>query len=1127
MPDTGVLSRWIRASLTSKAPLYLFLLALVSGILGLEFTPREEEPQIVVPMLDVTVEAPGLTAKQVERQVTVPLEKLLSQIPGVEHVYSSSSSGASVVTLRFLVGEDREDSILNTYNKLYSNSHLIPAVVEGWQVRPVEVDDVPILMLGLWSKDRAQVDDFLLRRLAEELSTQLQGIKQTGSVYVIGGRARTVSVYLDPERLAAHQTGATEVLRAIRLSNQLKALGVWTLDNQSFQLESGDALRDVEQLRSLVVGVIDGTPILLGDVATIEDGPAEAENYTWYQQLDSASNRSPAFPMVAISVAKQRGSNAVSVSREVQERLAELEQDWFPPGVEVKVLRDYGATANEKVNSLTSNLALAVVIVIVFVGLFLGWRAALVVGLAVPVCYGVTLGLDLAFGYTINRVTLFALILALGLLVDDPITGADNIDRHLRNGKGSRSDRIVAAMSEIRTPLLMSTLTIVLAFVPLGFITGMMGPYMAPMAFNVPLSVIMSTLVAFMITPWMAKRLLRPSRQCRRRPDSRLLRFYRALLGRILDTRGRAKATLWMMLLLFVVAASLPLLRAVPLKLLPYDNKNEVQVLIDLPESASLEATAATTSMIAHQVLRVSEVESVAAFVGVPSPIDFNGMVRRYYQRQQPHQAELRLVLLDKPMREHQSHAVVLRLRELLAPMVRDGVSIKVVEVPPGPPVMSTLVAEIYADPLAPSSTAETSARNLIARLKREPHVVEVDSSLEANQPLLRFVTDKQKAALAGISTETLNDTLAIANRGVVAGYIRQPREASPLPVLLRIPQASRADAGDYDRLLVKGESGALQKSDRTGLEREPQPLVALGELGAWKRFDVEKTIHHKDLRPVIYVTAELSGRTPAEVIADLNADLEPSAASSSTARIEPENVSPWQQRSFLSPGGGDTWHSLHDTELSWSGEGEWRITVRVFRDMGIAFAFALMAIYLVLRVQTGSAALSLIIMSAIPLTVIGIMPGFWLLNQLGERTVAGAPDPVLFTATAMIGMIALAGIVVRNSLILVEFISQARLQGMAIREALIQAGSVRMRPVLLTAGTTLLGNLAITLDPVFNGLALAIIFGIVASTLFTLLVVPAVYLLAFDRATPDGSLKGVVSPKGRAFPTLQNTHED
>ncbi|RRJ84716.1 efflux RND transporter permease subunit [Aestuariirhabdus litorea] len=1102
MSHHDLFSRWVRASLNSKAPLLLFILALASGLIGLELTPREEEPQIVVPMLDVQVDAPGLTAKQVERQVTIPLEKLLSQIPGVEHVYSSSSRGQGMVTLRFFVGEDREDSILNTYNKLYSNTHLIPPVVERWQVRPVEVDDVAILVLGIWSDSATTLDDFGLRRLAQELSTELQAIHQTSSVEVVGGRSRTATIYLNPERLAAHRTSATEVLSAIGRSNRLADQGVWTLDNRSFRLESGDALREVAQLRSLVVNVIDGTPILLGDVAHIEDGPSEATHYSWFMHKREAGGLSPSQPMVVLSIAKQPGSNAVAVSRAVQERLEVLKRNWFPPGVQVQVLRDYGATADEKVNSLTSNLAMAVLIVIVFIGLFLGWRPALVVGLAVPVCYGVTLGLDLAFGYTINRVTLFALILALGLLVDDPITGADNIERHLRRSKGSRSDRIVAAMAEIRVPLLMSTLTIVLAFLPLGFITGMMGPYMAPMAFNVPLSVIMSTLVAFMITPWMAGHLLHPTPASAPTGEGRLVSAYKGLLVRVLDSPRRAKALLWVMLLLFLVAASLPLLRAVPLKLLPYDNKNEVQVLIDLPEDASLESTAATTSAIAAQVLRLAEVESAAGFVGLPSPFDFNGMVRRYYLRQQPHQAELRLVLVDKALREQQSHALVLRLRELLAPMARDGVSIKVVEVPPGPPVMSTLVAEIYGDPLAPARHLEASARTLMERLALEPHVVEVDSTLEASQPLLRFVADKQKAALAGISTQTLNDTLAIANQGVVAGYILQPREAAPLPALLRIPQASRADPADYDRLLVKGEPGVTQQSRDGGLDRLPQPLVALGELGEWQLSEVEKTIHHKDLRPVVYVTAELSGRTPAEVIADLNADQLPSGSGDRVDLNGSATARNWQQRSFVEPGAGLPWRLTEGTELSWSGEGEWRITVRVFRDMGIAFAFALVAIFIVLRIQTGSVALALIIMSAIPLTVIGIMPGFWLLNQLGERTVAGAPDPVLFTATAMIGMIALAGIVVRNSLILIEFITQARAQGMAIREALLEAGSVRMRPVLLTAGTTLLGNLAITLDPVFNGLALAIIFGIIASTLFTLLVVPVVYQLAFDHPT-------------------------
>jgi multidrug efflux pump subunit AcrB len=629
--------------------------------------------------------------------------------------------------------------------------------------------------------------------------------------------------------------------------------------------------------------------------------------------------------------------------------------------------------------------------------------------------------------------------------------------------------------------------------------------------------VIVSTVVAFAVTPWLGAILLKPAAAAGQHEDAHagaaqedagMLRAYRRFLQPLLETRQRARWVLWAVLALFLAAAVLPAFRLVPLKLLPYDNKNEIQLVIDMPESSSLEKTAAVAQQASTIARQLPEVSAVAAFVGIPSPIDFNGMVRRYYQRQAPHMADLRITLVDKLDREHQSHAVVLRLRQLLEPLNRDGISVKVVEVPPGPPVLSTLVTEIYGDELVSYEQQRDAAERVMQRLRREPYVVEVDSTVESPQQRQRFITDKQKAALSGVATEDINRTLSLANQGLVASYLQLPRETVPLPIELRLPTVERTSLTDFERLRVKARPGIVQHTTDQGLDSAAQPLVALGELGTFASQWADRAVYRKDLRPVVYVTAELSGRTPAEVIADVRTDL--NAPGAPTGQETPR---PWQSRSYLAPGGGDAWSLPDGISLSWSGEGEWRITVRVFRDMGLAFAFALMAIFFVLRIQTDSTSLALIIMSSIPLTIIGIMPGFWLMNLFGERSIAGAPDPVLFTATAMIGMIALAGIVVRNSLILVEFITQARAAGLALREALVQAGAVRMRPVLLTAGTTLLGNLVITLDPVFSGLALAIIFGILASTLFTLLVVPVVYLLVFDKPAQQTTNPQGLSP--------------
>ncbi len=1095
--------RMVKSTLGGGVPLTIFLLAIAAGIAALQFTPREEEPQIVVPMVDVLIEAPGLSAEQVARQVATPVEKLLAQIPGVEHVYSTSSTGKAAVTLVFYVGEDREVSILNTYNKLYANRDKVPEVVSRWMLSPIEVDDVPIMLLALWSDAPGLYGDFELRRLAEDVSTYLQGIEQTSEVNVVGGRPRTISILIDPESMGARKTTAADIFNALKISNVLQVVDQWAYNNESIVLESGDFIRTVDELNSFVVNVIDGIPVYLGDLAEIIDGPAEPEYYTW---IDFAPGHpsfqagNDGYPMVSISIAKQHGSNAVAVAENVHQLMAKLKREVLPDEIHFEVIRDYGKTADEKVSNLVASLGFAVFTVVVFVGVFLGWRPALVVGLAVPICYGVSLALGFAFGYTINRVTLFALILSLGLLVDDPITGVDNISRFIRKGGGDFKNLIVAAMAEIRVPLLMSTITIVLAFIPLAFITGMMGPYMAPMAFNVPVSVITSTVVAFLVTPWLASLLLKESTttaiSAGDAAASNRRSIYRRLIEPLLNDRRKAKAVLWAVAILFIVVAMLPVFRLVPLKLLPFDNKDELQIVIDMPESSSLEYTASVARQVSAKISLVPEIRSVAAYVGTPSPIDFNGMIRRYYQRTGVHMADLRVTLVDKDLREHQSHGVVLRLREILAPLNVNGINIKVVEVPPGPPVMSTLVAEVYGEWLTPYNMQRQAAETLMARLKREPFVVEVDSTVQDPQQRWRFITDKQKAALSGVATDDINNTLLMANRGYPAGFLQLPRESVPLPIELRLAPSERVSINDFKRLQVKGRPGIVQQSSAQGLDSAPQPLVAIGELGHFEYGIVDQPIYRKDLRPVVYVTAEVSGRTPAEVIADVSADL----GSQATGGKD------WRMRSFMDSGGKDPWHIEEDISISWTGEGEWKITLDVFRDMGLAFIFALIAIFIVLRIQTASAALSLIIMSAIPLTIIGIFPGFWLLNMVGEREIAGAPDPILFTATAMIGMIALAGIVIRNSLILIEFIDQSRAKGLALKEALIQAGSVRMRPVLLTAGTTLLGNLIITLDPVFSGLALAIMFGIVTSTLFTLIVVPMAYLLVFDRPEKDGT---------------------
>ncbi len=1087
-----MLNRTIERTLDGGLPLLFMILALLMGAFALLVTPREEEPQIVVPSADVLIDAPGLNTRQVERLVATPVEKLLAQIDGVEHVYSVSHSGRAVVSVSFFVGEDREDSLLKLYSKMYSHQDEVPAAVSGWVVKPVEVDDVPILTATLYAT-RPDLGGFELRRLAEEVASYLQTVPETNRIEVIGGQPRELIVSLMPLAMAGRLTSLEDVLMAIRASNVRTLAGGVDLAGERIILELDARIDTAQALESLVVNVVDGVTVRLGEIADVRDGAAEAVDHTWIQFAGERESHSA----VNIAIAKRRGANAVAVADDLRRRLESLSAAVFPEGVHYRITRDYGETANQKISNLIASLGVAIVIVVALIWLTLGWRAALVVALAVPVCYGITLMLDFAAGYTINRVTLFALILALGLLVDDPITGVDNIERHLSQGAASR-DAVINAISEIRTPLIMSTIAVVIVFIPMSFITGMMGPYMSPMAFNVPVAVISSTLVAFLVTPWLGLKLLRPAENSSVQTDADP-GLYARLAEPILNDRKRSVIFLVVLAILFVVSALMPLLRVVPLKLLPYDNKNEFQLVIDMPEGATLEATDAVARDLSIYLTGVDEIVAANAYVGTHAPMDFNGMIRRYYHRTRPHEGELHVILADRLARADQSHALILRLRDEIAAIAGShGASVKVVEVPPGPPVVASVVAELYGSPTTTYDTLIQAARRTVARLEAEPGVVDVDMSAAQESRRWVLIPDQEKAALSGIGADTMANALDLLGRGTVAGFASAPNEAVPLPIRLQIPYESRSEFG---ALYVKGMPGITKVRDRGAVTDAPTPLVAMAELVARREVTAEQPIYHKDLRPVAYAFAEVAGRVPAAVVYDLDADL--------TEHAEPSEAGPKPlgRRTYFASGGGLPWSLPSDVRVVWSGEGEWNITIRVFRDLGIAFGVALAGLFAVIRVQTGLTSLTSIIMLAIPLTVIGIMPGFWLLNVLTATESDGYADPVLFTATAMIGMIALAGIVVRNSLILVEFVEQARAQGMEVQAALLEAGRLRARPVLLTAGTTLLGNLVITLDPIFSGLAWAIIFGVLASTVFTLLVVPVVYALVY--ADPEKSAEG------------------
>ncbi len=1097
----SALQRIVETFVRGNLSILLIALSLFAGALALVATPREEEPQIVVPLADVFVQAPGLSADEVERLVSTPLERLLLQIDGVEYVYSMSRPGASIVTVRFYVGEDREDSLVKIYNKIHSHTDVIPPDVRGWVIKPVEIDDVPIVNLTLTTRDPARLDDHALRRIAEEMQIGLQRVRDTSRVDIIGGRPREIRVDLDPAALAARRTSALEVAWALQVSNQEVDTQGFDRGDQRFLLEAGGFFRDAAELERTIVNVVDGTAVRLGDVASVSDGPAEATAYTWHARRDAAAGTDPFTPAVHIAVSKKKGTNAVTVAAAIEHEAHRLAAQLLPVGADLVITRNYGETADEKVNELLEGLAVAVLIVIALIALVLGWREAFIITVAVPITFSLTLLVNYFLGYTINRVTLFALTLALGLVVDDPIVDVENIYRHLRMRKEPPLRAVLTAVQEVRPPIILATLAVIVSFVPLFFITGMMGPYMQPMAFNVPLAMLMSMVVAFTITPWMSYHVLKDDD----RQDegevwsleaSPVYRIYSAVLRPFLASRRLAGILLGGTALLFLFALWLGAARLVPLKMLPFDNKNQFQILLDLPEGTTLERTDAAARDLARVALSLPEVQDVQVYSGQASAIDFNGLVRHYYLRQQPNGADIRVNLVDKDRRQAQSHAIVLRIRPLLeAAAAKWDAAIKLVEVPPGPPVLATITAEIYGAEHVPYSRLERAAESVAARLRREPQVADVDTTVESEQRRWSFRVDKEKAALSGIATQDIGQLLKLALDGAPVTRLHELGEVNPLPVTLRLPRAARSSVEDLSRLHVKGRPGYVQTRDAGGLRAAPIPLVQLGELGRFDDVTGEPTIYHKNLRRVAYVFAETAGRAPAEAILDVIADQDADATESR----------PVASRAYWRNGGGDPWHLPSGTEAVWTGEGEWQVTLDVFRDLGIAFGLAVFGIYVLIVYQTGSFFMPLILMISIPLTMIGIMPGFWLLNALTAEPVGASPDPVFFTATAMIGMIALAGIAVRNAILLIEFVHERLREGMPLEPALLASGAVRFRPIVLTAGTALLAAWPITLDPIFSGLAWALIFGLFVSTAFTLLVIPVTYDLIYRHRPGHG----------------------
>lgn len=1126
-----VLSGIVRVFLNSNLSIILIAFSLIIGLAALLITPREEDPQIVVPLADIFVEFPGHTAAEVEQLVATPLERMLYQIDGVEYVYSMSQDDRAIITVRFYVGQDRERSLVKLFKKLNENNDSITPGVTSWTMKPVEIDDVPIVTFALKG---AGDDSHILRRVGEELVERLAVVPKVNRAYLVGGQSRTVTIALDPEQLRSHRMTALEVINALRGANRSLPGGSFVRNDQLIQVETQSELSSVAALDDVVVGVFDGRPVFLKDVADVRDGAAEIANYVRHgwgvargfethegspgtvvgrsmhaseAHVAAAEVREARFsqPSVTIAISKQKGANAVSVANAVIKRAEALRADVLPDDVEMVITRNSGQTANHKVNELVEALGVAIVIVVLLLTIGLGFREAMIVAVAVPVVFGLTLAVNLMFGYTINRVTLFALILSLGLLVDDPIVDVENIARHFHARKRATRRIVLDAVAEIRPPLISATLAVIVSFLPMFFITGMMGPYMSPMALNVPIAMLMSMVVAFTITPWLTYQVLKknfPNEETgvdlsdgadeallmeheaydpEEVKQSLLYRIFRPLMVLLLKSPFRAVMFLLLMAVLTAAAAGLGALRMVPLKMLPFDNKNEFLLVLDMDEGTTLERTDAVMRQLEEIVAATDEVTDYTSYVGVAGPIDFNGMVRHYYLRGFAHQAEMRVNFVGKKNRKLQSHGIGLRMRdELTAVATAAGGKLRIVELPPGPPVLASLVAEITGEPDSSYEELLAASDTVADRMKLEPGVVEVDDMRERPSTKLTFVPDQEKAALAGVSVDAIASTIAAALGADQQQTIRVQGERQPLRLTFQLPRPIRSSPQDLAMLPVKGVQGNT---------------ILLAEIGSWKETRVSQTIYHKNLQRIAYVMAECAGRTPAECIVDLLADQQ---FDMTEIGVVPNEARPVSSRTYLSNGSGIAWSIPSQLMISFAGEGEWKITLDVFRDLGLAFGAAMVMIYIILVAQTGSFIIPSIVMLAIPLTILGVMPGFYFLNLIASAPVGGYPDPVFFTATAMIGMIALAGIVTRDSIILVDFMEQSVASGRPLFDAILESRVVRLRPILLTAGAALLSAIPITLDPIFSGLGWSLIFGLIASTVFTLFVIPTTYWLIY-----------------------------
>jgi len=1072
----GVAGAMAKEFIHSPLSMLLLLASLAIGVMGLLFTPRQEDPQISVPMVDVFFTYPGASAEQVASLATDPLERLMSEIPGVKHVYSVSNRGRGMVTVQFKVGEVLETSLVKLYDKLMSNVDKIPPGVSQPLVKPKGVDDVPVVTLTLWSHE---VDDAALRLVALDVMQRLKEVPNTAQSYIVGGRSEELRVEVFPERLAGYGISAAQLAKTITSANSEIKAGEVESSDTNLQVFSGSFLTKPEDVERLIVGVHNGSPVYVRDVAIVSQAPEVAQNLVQYftgPAYTSGDVVSPVgAPAVTIAVAKKVGTNGVSVAEDILAQVDYLKGRIIPDNVEVSVTRDYGKTANDKVNELIFKLFVATTAVTLLIWAFLGFRAAVVVLIVIPVVILVTVFSAWIMGFTIDRVSLFALIFSIGILVDDAIVVIENIYRHWLLKGEVDTETSVQAVAEVGNPTILATFTVIAALMPMGFVSGMMGPYMAPIPALGSVAMVFSLFAAFVFTPWLAMRI-RPSMSALEKAHKKeqaqqkwLDGFFRRILMPLI--KSKLKYRIFRLSMLGILFASFALFytTGVTVKMMPLDNKPEFNVVVNMAEGTALPVTANVTQALTDKLLTLPEVTAVQTYAGTASPFNFNGLVRHYYLRQNSWQADIQVQLLEKGDRDRTSNEIAVAARKMLTPLAKKlGAKIQIVEMPPGPPVLQTMVAEVYGPD---ADTRRQVAKDLTEMFAKAGNVVDEDNFMQAPYEAWHFKIDREKAVRRGVSVEDINSQLEMVMGRYKLGDVKIGNILEPRYIVMQIPIAVR---DQFNRL------GQLPIPSSTG------EMIPLSELGQFERVAQDQPIFHKDLRPVEFVTGEVSGRLAAPIYGMLAVE---NLLKDYTA---PDGVK--LQSNYFSPP-PDSFTSAFE----WTGE--WTVTYETFRDMGLAFGVALILIYMLVMWEFGNFTLPAIIMAPIPLTLIGIIPGHWLF---------GAE----FTATSMIGFIALAGIIVRNSILLADFSKRAVADGMDVHEAVIAACRARARPILITALALVAGSSVILSDPIFQGMAISLMFGVVVSTLLTLVVIPLKCAnidasRVFDCAAPGGGQDG------------------